>query len=768
MYKRPVSCDSSTVSLPFSTPIPVFRNEARSTRRKVDYSEKDADGNPVHPDRIGSTIGLMIESKDFHTPFKPVMESSIPHTRSLGMIREAPSAPRPLHNPSGEGAIVLYDPTIHDKPEPKAEDFEQQPEPVEEQSEFYIPLKGTKSLMALLGLNKPVEPVSNKVPVVIDPRLTKVLRPHQVEGVKFLYRCTTGLINPSAHGCIMADEMGLGKTLQCITLLWTLLRQSPVAGTPTIEKCIIICPSSLVRNWANELVKWLGKGAVNALVADGKSVKSSELSEQLKHWGSVTGRLITRPILIISYETLRLNIADIENAEIGLLLADEGHRLKNGDSLTFTALNSLNAKRRVILSGTPIQNDLSEYYSLVSFANPGLLGTPRAFHASFERFILKARDSMATAQEVQQGDEKLKELLAIVNKYIIRRTNDILSKYLPVKYEHVVFCNLSPCQQSLYEHFVNSKEVDKILSEGEEKTMRSSLNAINTLRKLCMHPDLVNLQKEIKGYKKALPPDYTRPDKRDSRDRYISTVFSSKLRMLERMLAQIKSQSDDKIVLISNFTTTLDMVEKLCRQYRYGFFRLDGTMAISKRQKLVDNFNDPTRPEFVFLLSSKAGGCGINLIGANRLILLDPDWNPACDQQALARVWRDGQKKDCFVYRFIATGTIEEKIFQRQTMKQSLSTKVVDDKEADRLFSFDSLRQLFEYQTETLCETHDTFNCNRCNAQGQVTKADAHLYGDATTWNHFTREQVRLTQDKLLASEESESDLSFVFQYISH
>lgn len=193
-------------------------------------------------------------------------------------------------------------------------------------------------------------------------------------------------------------------------------------------------------------------------------------------------------------------------------------------------------------------------------------------------------------------------------------------------------------------------------------------------------------------------------------------------------------------------------------------------MSITKRQKLVDQFNDPEGKEFVFLLSSKAGGCGINLIGANRLILFDPgesssrgveypspqlsDWNPAADQQALARVWRDGQKKECafpslpllmgylfkpscagFVYRFISTGTIEEKIFQRQASKQALSSAVVDEKEdAERHFSIDALRKLFLFNEHTECETHETFKCKRCKHGKQIIKAPAVLYGDASTY----------------------------------
>src|SRR5271154_7002320 len=167
--------------------------------------------------------------------------------------------------------------------------------------------------------------------------------------------------------------------------------------------------------------------------------------------------------MIVSYESLRLNVDLIGSTPIGLMLCDEGHRLKNGDSQTFTALTSLNVQRRVILSGTPIQNDLTEYYSLLSFANPDLLGTRLEFRQKYELAILRGRDASATDHEKAKGDEKLSELLSTVNKFIIRRTNDILSKYFPVKYEHVVFCNLSSLQTAIYNFFLKSREIQKLL-----------------------------------------------------------------------------------------------------------------------------------------------------------------------------------------------------------------------------------------------------------------------------------------------------------------
>jgi DNA repair and recombination RAD54-like protein len=370
----------------------------------------------------------------------------------LGLRRGQVFIAKPLHDPSGEFAIVLYDPTVDDKPKP-VENDNKSDEPVVK-TKLDEPIMH-KSLADILGIKKVVSDERPKVPVVIDPRLAKVLRPHQVEGVKFLYRCTTGLIDEKAEGCIMADEMGLGKTLQCITLMWTLLKQSPEAGKGTIQKCVIACPSSLVRNWANELVKWLGPDAINPFAVDGKATKE-ELIQQLRQWSSATGRAVIRPVLIVSYETLRLYVEELRYTPIGLMLCDEGHRLKNGESQTFEALTSLNVRKRVILSGTPIQNDLSEYFALLNFANPNYLGTRQDFRKQYEIPILRGRDAAGTDADRKKGDERLKELLTLVNKFIIRRTNDILSKYLPVKYEHVVFCNLAPFQLDLYNYFIKS------------------------------------------------------------------------------------------------------------------------------------------------------------------------------------------------------------------------------------------------------------------------------------------------------------------------
>ncbi|NXK61433.1 RAD54 protein, partial [Sylvietta virens] len=642
--------------------------------------------------------------------------------RSLGVKRAGLRGP--LHDPFEEGALVLYEPPVlsaHDQ----------------------------------LKIDKDKAPVH----VVVDPILSRVLRPHQREGVKFLWDCVTSRRIPGSHGCIMADEMGLGKTLQCITLMWTLLRQSPDCK-PEIEKAVVVSPSSLVRNWYNEVEKWLG-GRIQPLAIDGGS--KDEIDRKLVGFMNQRGLRVPSPILIISYETFRLHAEVLQKGSVGLVICDEGHRLKNSENQTYQALNSLNTPRRVLISGTPIQNDLLEYFSLVHFVNSGILGTAQEFKRHFEMPILKGRDADASEAERHKGEERLKELISIVNRCLIRRTSDILSKYLPVKIEQVVCCRLTPLQNELYKNFLKQAKPVEELKEG--KISVSSLSSITSLKKLCNHPALIydKCVEEEEGFMGALglfPSGYS--------TKSVEPQLSGKMLVLDYILAVTKSTSNDKVVLVSNYTQTLDLFEKLCRNRRYLYVRLDGTMSIKKRAKIVERFNSPSSPEFIFMLSSKAGGCGLNLIGANRLVMFDPDWNPANDEQAMARVWRDGQKKMCYIYRLLSTGTIEEKIFQRQTHKKALSSCVVDEEQdVERHFSLGELKELFTLNETTTSDTHDKIKCRRCVNRLQVRPPPdgSDCTSDLSQWHHCA--DKRGLQDSVLKAA-WDAAVTFTFYHHSH
>ena len=564
-------------------------------------------------------------------------------------------------------------------------------------------------------------------PVKVDNMLTRWLRPHQREGVAFLYECVMGLRGFDGAGCILADDMGLGKTLQAISLMWTLLNTSIEENQePTVKKVVIVCPTSLVANWDAECIKWL-KGKVKTTPICGDSRADAESS--VKMFLAPTSR---SQVLIVSYETFRIyHERFTTESSCQLVICDEAHRLKNGETLTNQALAKMACKRRIMLSGTPMQNHLDEFYSMVSFCNPGILGTPKEFAKKYERPILAGREPDATDAELEKANERNEMLSVIVNKFILRRTNTILTKHLPPKVIEVVCCKTTPMQRSIYEHLLSEK------ARVAEKTGKQVdvLACITALKKLCNHPKLIFDAIREKKYAGKTEGGNAIDD---SLMPYFHGLYDGggsgrggrgsgqmcegwewhggKFAVLARLLHQLRTETSDRIVIISNYTQTLDLVEVLCRQNNYPSLRLDGGTSINKRQKLVNAFNDLTNNEFVFLLSSKAGGCGINLVGGNRLVLFDPDWNPANDKQAAARCWRDGQKKKCYEYRFLSSGTIEEKVYQRQLAKQAL-TSVVDGRGSgleQMSMTTEDLQQLFSLDVECPSDTHRKCDCTRC------------------------------------------------------
>lgn len=555
--------------------------------------------------------------------------------------------------------------------------------------------------------------------VVVDSMLVRFLRPHQREGVQFMFDCVTGQRVESGQGCILADDMGLGKTLQGITLMWTLLRcgHELLGGAPLVRRAIIVCPTSLIGNWDSECGKWL-KGQVRTLpLAESSREDVTHGITQFLHPSN------PYQVLIISYETFRMHSERFQGpTACDLLICDEAHRLKNDATLTNRALDSLECRRRVLLSGTPLQNHLDEFYAMVDFCNPGVLGTPGEFRRTYEVPILAGREPGATAEVVAAGEARSTELGTIVDAFILRRTNKLLSEHLPPKVVEVVCCRMTDLQRSLYMHYLDANAAR--LLAGRKAT--GVLSAITSLKKLCNHPKLIydalhSKAREgggIEGFEgvQALFPPGLFDDGRPGRGGVALgwEALSGKMALVARMLHVLHTSTNDRIVIVSNYTQTLDLFATLCRERHYPFLRLDGSTSIGKRTKLVAAFNDQAQRQFVFLLSSKAGGCGLNLIGANRLILFDPDWNPANDKQAAARVWRDGQKKRVYVYRMLTTGTIEEKVFQRQVSKEGLQSVVsgrgsnaANGQAVANFLSAEELRELFSLREDTPSDTFD-------------------------------------------------------------
>ncbi|XP_065101608.2 DNA repair and recombination protein RAD54B [Paramisgurnus dabryanus] len=549
------------------------------------------------------------------------------------------------------------------------------------------------------------------VDVVVDPHLTNHLRPHQKEGVVFLYECLMGMRLAGRCGAILADEMGLGKTLQCVCVLWTLLRQGPYGGRSLIKRALVVCPGSLVKNWAAEFNKWLGRERI--------SVYTVDQDHRVEEFASSP----IYSVMVISYEMLLRSVDRLKELDFGVLVCDEGHRLKNSNIKTSGALTALSCQRRLILTGTPVQNDLQEFYSIVEFVNPGILGTSAAYRKIYEEPILRSRQPSCTEEERFIGEERAAELFRLTGVFTLRRTQEIINQYLSERIEWTVFCKPTELQLRLYGVLLATRPIKACLSSAgiHSYTHSPHLACINALKKLCNHPGLLynTLQEKTNEMfedemMELFPEGYSTGA--------FSTADSGKLLVLTDLLSAIQDVNrKDRVVLVSNYTQTLDLLQNVCDHIGYKWCRLDGQTPVVQRQRIVDSFNSPHSSNFLLLLSSKAGGVGLNLIGASHLVLYDLDWNPANDIQAMARVWRDGQKKTVHIYRLLTTGSIEEKIYQRQVSKQGLSGTVVDmTKKAEHIsFSAEELRDLFTFEPNTTCLTHDLLGC-QCAGDGNT------------------------------------------------
>jgi SNF2 family DNA or RNA helicase len=389
---------------------------------------------------------------------------------------------------------------------------------------------------------------------------------------------------------------------------------------------------------------------------------------------------------------LRAQADVVARANVDLLVCDEAHRLKNATQSTkgAQALASLKCHRRVLLTGTPIQNNLDELWGVMDFAAPGLLGDLDSFRKIYSGPIEKASERGAKEEVVRIGNARREEVGRLIGPFIhSRKADEINASLLPPKTEYVVFVRLSEVQKGLYVDQLKQKSMLSMLGrigKTQDAESISPLQAIQTLQKLCNAA--------------ALATEVSDP-----------VASSSKLAVLRAMFRALAN--DERIVVVSGFTTTLDLIAKLCESEHLKYDRLQGSTPPKERTSIVRTFNNSGK---ILLLSTKAGGVGLNLVGANRLVLVDSSWNPAHDLQAQARVWREGQTKPCSIYRLLSTGTIEERMFQRQELKGALartlgfkSTSGNNNSagSSSSTFTQAELRDLFSYVKDTRCDTAD-------------------------------------------------------------
>uniref|UniRef100_A0A7P0T9G4 DNA excision repair protein ERCC-6 n=1 Tax=Homo sapiens TaxID=9606 RepID=A0A7P0T9G4_HUMAN len=449
---------------------------------------------------------------------------------------------------------------------------------------------------------------------------------------------------------------------------------------------VIVCPTTVMHQWVKEFHTWWPPFRVAILHETGSYThKKEKLIRDVAH---------CHGILITSYSYIRLMQDDISRYDWHYVILDEGHKIRNPNAAVTLACKQFRTPHRIILSGSPMQNNLRELWSLFDFIFPGKLGTLPVFMEQFSVPITMGGYSNASPVQVKTAYKCACVLRDTINPYLLRRMkSDVkMSLSLPDKNEQVLFCRLTDEQHKVYQNFVDSKEVYRILN-GEMQIF----SGLIALRKICNHPDLFSGgPKNLKGL----------PDDELEEDQFGYWKRSGKMIVVESLL-KIWHKQGQRVLLFSQSRQMLDILEVFLRAQKYTYLKMDGTTTIASRQPLITRYNEDTSI-FVFLLTTRVGGLGVNLTGANRVVIYDPDWNPSTDTQARERAWRIGQKKQVTVYRLLTAGTIEEKIYHRQIFKQFLTNRVLKDPKQRRFFKSNDLYELFTLTSPDASQSTET------------------------------------------------------------
>ncbi|KAI6078373.1 transcriptional regulator ATRX [Aix galericulata] len=675
------------------------------------------------------------------------------------------------------------------------------------------------------------EDEETKEPLVqVHRSIVTRLKPHQVDGVQFMWDCCCESVKKTktspGSGCILAHCMGLGKTLQVVSFLHTVL----LCDKLDFRTALVVCPLNTALNWLNEFEKWQEglEDDEKLEVCELATVKRpQERSYMLQRWQDEGG------VMIIGYEMYR-NLAQGRNVKSRKLkeifnkalvdpgpdfvVCDEGHILKNEASAVSKAMNSIRSRRRIILTGTPLQNNLIEYHCMVNFIKENLLGSIKEFRNRFINPIQNGQCADSTLVDVRVMKKRAHILYEMLAGCVQRKDYTALTKFLPPKYEYVLEVRMTPIQCKLYQYYLDHLTgVGSGNEGGRGKAGAKLFQDFQMLSRIWTHPwclQLDYISKENKGYfdedslddfiasdsdetsmslssddyakkKKSKgkkvkkecsssgsgsdndvevikvwnsrsrgggegnaeelvnnPPSVTKSDEGKATsssnpgspapDWYKDFVTDADAEVLEHSgkmvllfeILRMAEELGDKVLVFSQSLISLDLIEDFLelanrektdkdkapiykgegKWFRnIDYYRLDGSTTAQSRKKWAEEFNDETNVRGrLFIISTKAGSLGINLVAANRVIIFDASWNPSYDIQSIFRVYRFGQNKPVFVYRFLAQGTMEDKIYDRQVTKQSLSFRVVDQQQVERHFTMNELTELYTFEPDLL------------------------------------------------------------------
>jgi SNF2 family DNA or RNA helicase len=476
----------------------------------------------------------------------------------------------------------------------------------------------------------------NNIKDIKEPKGVKAtLRDYQKEGLNWL-----NFLDEYGFGGCLADDMGLGKTIQIISFFKHLKNK----GKKNKQPNLIVLPTSLIFNWQEEIKKFCPSLTVK-VVGGAKRTKSTEDFEKFD-------------LIIITYGLMVRDVDYLKDFHFNYIVLDESQAIKNPTSKRFKAARLLKANNRLVLTGTPIENNTFDLFAQMTFVNPGLLGSMASFKKNY-----------ATEIDKNKNKEVAKELTQLINPFLLRRTKEQVATELPEKTEQILYCTMEKEQQKVYDAYKNEYRnylMGKIDKEGLGKSKMYVLEGLTKLRQICDSPKLI-------------------------KDDIQKTDESIKIKELLRHISE--KTNNHKILVFSQFVTMLGLIKEKLDEAGIKYEYLDG--KTKDRQEKVNNFQNDDEVR-VFLISLKAGGTGLNLTAADYVYIVDPWWNPAVEAQAIDRCYRIGQTKKVMAYKMICKNTIEEKIIKHQEGKKKLSSELIQtDESYVKALSKESIQDLF-------------------------------------------------------------------------
>ncbi|XP_060536010.1 transcriptional regulator ATRX-like isoform X3 [Cylas formicarius] len=572
--------------------------------------------------------------------------------------------------------------------------------------------------------------------IKVHHQINKKLKPHQRLGVQFMWNSCYESVeqlknNWEGSGCILAHCMGLGKTIQALALIHTLFSHK-ITNTKYV---LVVCPLSTVSNWKNEC-RIAYKGVDTPLVPInliGSRKDTSRKFEIVRKWRRMGG------ILVLGYEqfatltdeskldkesliTKKDMLGALVDPGPDLIICDEGHLLKNKTSQRAASLNRVRTMRRIVLTGTPLQNNLMEYYYMVNFVKPNLLGNQKEYKTNFANPINNGQYEDSTPRDIRLMKERTYVLHTLLKQTVQRVEDTELKRYLPKLVDYGIFIHISDLQVQFYNAYLDNAQARLEFTKTGNINQKNFLADVQMVKYICSHPYMMSIA-EKNCPKKVKERDVINDTVQNEQEQEILISKSSwwkpllpedagqRLELGNKLMTALSLVEEavslgDKVLIFSQNLAELDCLEHFLNHrgtstqpiWTKGqdYCRMDGTVFPEDRVVMCDRFNDQKNSRLrLLLMSTKVGGLGLNLTAANRVIIMNVNWNPSQDTQSVFRAFRFGQTKDVYVYRLISLETMEERIYQLQVTKLAIAHRVIDKHQITRHYNSNDIQAMY-------------------------------------------------------------------------